>query len=141
MLHCFVKREDVKKILSPKRVVSTSVAPAAIGPYAQAVEAGNTLYLSGMLAIDPETGALVGESAADQTRQILKNIAALLGSEGLTCKNVVKTTVFLTDLSAFAAVNAVYAETFSADPPARSCVQVSRLPKDALVEIECIAVR
>ncbi len=141
MLHRFVRREDVQKILSPKRVVCTSVAPAAIGPYAQAVEAGNTLYLSGMLAIDPETGALVGESAADQTRQILKNIAALLQSEGLTCKNVVKTTVFLTDLSAFAAVNAVYAETFSAEPPARSCVQVSRLPKDALVEIECVAVR
>ena len=123
-----------------KRIVRCAEAPAAIGPYSQAVAAGGFLYLSGMLAIDPATGALVGEDAPAQAKQILKNIAALLKSEGLSAENVVKTTVFLTDLSAFGAVNAVYGETFAANPPARSCVEVGRLPKDALVEIECIAV-
>ena len=123
-----------------KRIVRCAEAPAAIGPYSQAVAAGGFLYLSGMLAIDPATGALVGEDAPTQAKQILKNIAALLKSEGLSAENVVKTTVFLTDLSAFGAVNAVYGETFAANPPARSCVEVGRLPKDALVEIECIAV-
>ena len=123
-----------------KRIVRCAEAPAAIGPYSQAVAAGGFLYLSGMLAIDPATGALVGEDAPAQAKQILKNIAALLKSEGLSAENVVKTTVFLTDLSAFGAVNAVYGETFAENPPARSCVEVGRLPKDALVEIECIAV-
>lgn len=123
-----------------KRIVRCAEAPAAIGPYSQAVAAGGFLYLSGMLAIDPISGALVGEDAPAQAGQILKNIAALLKSEGLSAENVVKTTVFLTDLSAFGAVNAVYGETFAANPPARSCVEVGRLPKNALVEIECIAV-
>lgn len=123
-----------------KKIVSTSAAPAAIGPYSQAVSANGFLYLSGMLAIDPGTGSLVGGDAPSQAKQILKNIGALLASEGLTIENVVKTTVFLTDLSAFGAVNAVYGETFAENPPARSCVEVSRLPKDALVEIECVAV-
>ncbi|HWQ06559.1 MAG TPA: RidA family protein [Feifaniaceae bacterium] len=123
-----------------KKIVNTSAAPAAIGPYSQAVSANGFLYLSGMLAIDPETGALIGADAPAQARQVLKNIAALLASEGLTIENVVKTTVFLTDLSAFGAVNAVYGETFSQNPPARSCVEIGRLPKDALVEIECVAV-
>jgi len=123
-----------------KRIIRCAEAPAAIGPYSQAVAAGGFLYLSGMLAIDPISGALVGGDASAQARQILKNIAALLKSEGLGVENVVKTTVFLTDLSAFGAVNAVYGETFVKNPPARSCVEVGRLPKDALVEIECVAV-
>lgn len=122
-----------------KQIITTARAPRAIGPYAQAVMAGGFLYCSGMLAIDPESGALVGGNAAEQTAQILKNIAALLDSIHLTADAVVKTTVFLTDLADFTAVNAVYGAFFSADPPARSCVEVSRLPKDALVEIECIA--
>lgn len=123
-----------------KRIIRCAEAPAAIGPYSQAVAAGGFLYLSGMLAIDPNSGALVGGDAIAQARQILKNIVTLLSSEGLGVENVVKTTVFLTDLSAFGAVNAVYGETFAENPPARSCVEVGRLPKDALVEIECVAV-
>ncbi len=123
-----------------KRIVKTPAAPAAIGPYSQAVSAGGFLYLSGMLAIDPATGEMVGSDAPAQARQIMRNISALLESQGLSTENVVKTTVFLTDLNAFGAVNAVYGETFSVDPPARSCVEVSRLPKAALVEIECVAV-
>ncbi len=124
-----------------KRTIHTEAAPAAIGPYAQAVCAGDMLFLSGMLGVDPKTGAFTGNTAAEQARQACKNIAALLASEGLSARDVVKTTVFLKDLSEFAAVNAVYGELFSVNPPARSCVEVSRLPKDALVEIECIAVR
>jgi len=123
-----------------KKIIATTAAPAAIGPYSQAVSANGFLYLSGMLAIDPASGALVGEDAPAQARQTLKNISALLASEGLSSDNVVKTTVFLTDLGAFGAVNTIYAETFASNPPARSCVEVSRLPKDALVEIECVAV-
>lgn len=123
-----------------KKIIATSAAPAAIGPYSQAVSVNGFLYLSGMLAIDPQTGSLAGEDAPSQAKQILKNISALLASEGLTIENVVKTTVFLTDLGAFGAVNAVYGETFAKNPPARSCVEVSRLPKDALIEIECVAV-
>ena len=123
-----------------KKIIATTAAPAAIGPYSQAVSANGFLYLSGMLAIDPQTGSLVGGDAPAQAKQILKNISALLASEGLSIENVVKTTVFLTDLAAFGAVNAVYGETFAKNPPARSCVEVSRLPKDALVEIECVAV-
>jgi 2-iminobutanoate/2-iminopropanoate deaminase len=122
-----------------KNIVKTTVAPAAIGPYSQAVSAGGFLYLSGMLAIDPATGEMVGSDAPAQAKQIMKNISALLGSQGLSIANVVKTTVFLTDLNAFGAVNTVYGETFCENPPARSCVEVGRLPKDALVEIECIA--
>ena len=122
-----------------KIIIKTTAAPAAIGPYSQAVSAGGFLYLSGMLAIDPATGEMVGSDAPTQARQIMRNISALLESRGLSAENVVKTTVFLTDLNSFAAVNAVYGETFLVDPPARSCVEVRRLPKDALVEIECIA--
>lgn len=124
-----------------KEIVCTSAAPAAIGPYAQAVIAGGLVFCSGMLGIDPASGALVGQTAAEQTEQICKNLSALLASQGLTPSNVVKTTVFLTDLNAFAAVNAVYGALFSTEAPARSCVEVARLPKDALVEIECIALR
>ncbi len=124
-----------------KRIVATSAAPAAIGPYSQGVEAGDLVFFSGMLAIDPATGALVGTTPAEQTEQICKNISALLASQGMGPENVVKTTVFLTDLDAFTTVNAVYGELFSHEPPARNCVEVSRLPKDALVEIECIATK
>ena len=124
-----------------KRIIRSDAAPAAIGPYSQAVCAGEMVFLSGMLGIDPATGALSGDTAAAQARQACANIRALLASEGLTEQNVVKTTVFLKDLSEFAAVNAVYGELFSVDYPARSCVEVARLPKDALVEIECIAMR
>lgn len=122
-----------------KRIVATNAAPAAIGPYSQGVEVGGFLFFSGMLAIDPATGDLVGATAAEQAEQVCKNISALLASQGLRPEDVVKTTVFLTDLNEFAAVNAVYGQLFRQEPPARSCVEVSRLPKDALVEIECVA--
>ncbi len=123
-----------------REIIRTTAAPAAIGPYSQAVRVQNTVYCSGMLAIDPASGTLVGDTAQAQTEQIMKNITALLGSFGARCEHVVKTTIFLTDLSAFSAVNAVYGASFPSDPPARSCVEVSRLPKDALVEIEVVAV-
>ena len=122
-----------------KTILSTADAPAAIGPYSQAVRSGEALYCSGQLGIDPATGKLP-EGVAAQTEQSLKNIRALLAAAGAGIENVVKTTVFLTDLGAFGAVNAIYGDTFASNPPARSCVEVSRLPKDALVEIECVAV-
>lgn len=124
-----------------KRIIASDQAPAAIGPYSQAAEAGGTLYLSGMLPIDPESGAMIGDSAAAQAEQIIHNIQALLNAEGLTLLNVVKSTLFLCDMADFAAVNAVYGAAFSKEPPARSCVEVSALPKGALVEMECIACR
>lgn len=122
-----------------KRVIQTDAAPAAIGPYSQGVAANGFVFFSGMIAMDPVTGALVGTTAAEQTEQICMNLTALLDSQGMGPENVVKTTVFLTDLNAFAQVNEVYGRLFHQHPPARSCVEVRRLPKDALVEIECIA--
>lgn len=122
-----------------RTIIRTDRSPAAIGPYSQGVRVGDFFFFSGMIPIDPATGALVGEDAAAQAAQVCKNIRALLASQSLTPGNVVKTTVYLTDLSAFAAVNAVYAELFDSEPPARSCVEVAALPKGALVEIECIA--
>lgn len=118
--------------------VSTSNAPAAIGPYSQAVWAGNFLYLSGMMPIDPATGALEPADITVQSARIMKNIEAVLSEAGLTQENVVKTTCFLSDMGNFAAFNAVYGEYFSSKP-ARSCVAVRELPKSALVEVEVIA--
>lgn len=122
-----------------KRIV-TDKAPAALGPYVQAVDTGSTVYCSGQLGLDPATGALA-EGAAAQTRQSLANLRAVLAEAGLTLADVVKTTVFVQDLGDFGTVNEVYAEAFGQTVPARSCVQVAALPKGALVEIECIAVR
>lgn len=118
--------------------VSTPKAPAAIGPYSQAVWAGNFLYLSGMMPIDPSTGALEPADITVQASRIMKNIEAVLSEAGLTQDNVVKTTCFLSDMGNFAAFNAVYGEYFSSKP-ARSCVAVKDLPKNALVEVEVIA--
>ena len=122
-----------------KIIVSTKQAPAAIGPYSQAIRVGNLVFLSGQLGIDPETGVLK-ENIADQTRQSLDNIGAILTAVGLNYSHVVKTTVFLKDLDDFGLVNEIYGNIFKDGAPARSCVEVSRLPKRALVEIECIAV-
>ena len=124
-----------------KQVVATPNAPAAIGPYSQGIRTGDLYFFSGTLAIDPTTGNLVGETAKEQTEQILKNMNALLESVGLKAENVIKTTVFLTDLSAFGDVNAVYGTMFPSDAPARSCVEVSKLPKGGLVEIEFVAAK
>jgi 2-iminobutanoate/2-iminopropanoate deaminase len=118
--------------------VSTPKAPAAIGPYSQAVWAGDFLYLSGMMPIDPATGALEPADITVQAARIMKNIEAVLREAGLTQENVVKTTCFLSDMANFGAFNAVYGEYFSSKP-ARSCVAVRELPKSALVEVEVIA--
>ena len=118
--------------------VSTPKAPAAIGPYSQAVWAGDFLYLSGMMPIDPATGALEPADITVQASRIMKNVEAVLSEAGLSQENVVKTTCFLSDMGNFAAFNAVYGEYFTSKP-ARSCVAVRELPKSALVEVEVIA--
>ena len=121
--------------------IHTEHAPAAIGPYSQAIQAGNTIYVSGQLPIDPATGAFAGADIAAQTRQSLCNIKAILAEAGADMGNVVKTTVLLADIADFAAMNAVYAEFFTAPFPARAAFQAAALPKNALVEIECVAVK
>lgn len=120
--------------------VKTPNAPEAIGPYSQAVRAGDTLYVSGQIPLDPATGALVPGGIAEQTRQSLKNIRAILQAAGADMDRVVKTTVLLADIGDFAAMNEVYAEAFTAPYPARAAFQAAALPRGALVEIECVAV-
>lgn len=124
-----------------RKIVQTDEAPAPVGPYSQAVRAGDWLFLSGQVPLDPATGELVGEDAAAQAARVLENIGAILRAAGMDYADVVKTTIFLVDLRDFAAVNEVYARYFSERPPARSTVQVSALPKGARVEIEAVAVR
>ena len=121
------------------QVISTSNAPAAIGPYSQAVRVGDLLYTSGQIPLDPATGSLVEGGIQEQARQSLTNIKAILASAGADMSAVVKTTVFLKNMDDFAAMNEVYAQFFSEPYPARSAVQVAKLPKDALVEIEAVA--
>ena len=123
-----------------KKVIATTAAPGAIGPYSQAIDTGSFVYASGQLPINPATGEMP-EGISAQTAQSLANVKAILNEAGLTLDNVVKTTVFLADMGDFAAMNAVYAENFAAPYPARSAVAVKTLPKNALVEIEVIAVR
>lgn len=124
-----------------KKVIATTNAPAAIGPYSQAVQVGNMLFASGQLGIDPATGNFVEGVVKEQTAQAFKNVKAILTEAGYDISDVVKTTVFLADMSLFAEMNAVYAKYFEGDFPARSAVAVKALPKGALVEIESIAVR
>ena len=122
--------------------VTTAEAPAAIGPYSQAIRVGEWVFTSGQVALDPETGTLVTGGVAEQTTRVLENLKAVLAAAGLSFANVVKTTVFLKNMGDFAAMNEVYARHLSpegATAPARSTVEVARLPKDALVEIELIA--
>lgn len=121
--------------------IHTESAPAAIGPYSQAVQAGNTLYVSGQIPIDPATGSFAGEDITTQTRQSLTNIRAILNQAGYSMADVVKVTVLMADMGEFAAMNQVYAEFFQAPYPARAAFQVAALPKNAKVEIECIAVK
>lgn len=120
--------------------VQSTDAPAAIGPYAQAVRHAGLVFCSGQLPLDPGTLQIRGDNAADQTRLVLQNLAAVLQAAGAGLPSVLKTTVYLKDMSDFAAMNGVYAECFGSHTPARATVQVARLPKDALVEIECVAV-
>ena len=122
-----------------KQVISTKQAPAAIGPYSQAIQVGNLVYTSGQIPIDPATGAFAEGGIKEQTRQSLTNVKAILEEAGLSMSNVVKTTVFMADMGDFADMNAVYAEFFTEPYPARSAVAVKTLPKGALVEIEVLA--
>ena len=121
-----------------KKVIATEKAPGAIGPYSQAMRIGNMIFTSGQIPLNPATGEMVTEIAA-ATRQSLENVKAILEVEGATMDNVIKTTVFLSDMNNFVAMNEVYATYFPQNPPARSAVEVARLPKDAVVEIEVIA--
>jgi 2-iminobutanoate/2-iminopropanoate deaminase len=123
-----------------KEIISTENAPGAIGPYSQAVKAGNIVFCSGQIPIDPKTGDFVSEDVAEQTEQVLKNLSAVLEAAGASLNDIVKTTVFLADMNDFAAMNEVYARYFSENKPARATVQAARLPRDARVEIECIAI-
>lgn len=124
-----------------KKIILTDKAPAPIGPYSQGVEVNGLVFFSGQIAIDPAVGKIVATDIEGQTRRVLANISALLDAAELTAEDVVKTTVFITDIADFAKVNAIYAQTFSSLPPARSCVEVSALPSGALVEIEIVAAR
>lgn len=123
-----------------KEVIHTSQAPAAIGPYSQAIKAGNTIYVSGQLPVDPATGAFAGDTIQAQTRQSLTNIKNILAQAGADMSQVVRVGVFMKDMNMFTDMNAVYGEFFTENCPARAAVEVARLPKDALVEIEAIAV-
>ena len=124
-----------------KQALATAQAPAAIGPYSQGIAAGQTVYVSGQLPIDPATGEIVEGGIEAQAHQSMKNAVAVLEAAGYTTADVVKTTVFLADINDFAAINAIYAKYFTGETPARSCVQIAALPKAALFEIECVAVK
>lgn len=124
-----------------KKIISTPDAPAAIGPYSQAVEAGGLIFISGQLPIDPATGAMAPAEIKAQTEAVIRNLEGILKAEGLALENILKTTVFMADLGQFAAMNEVYGRFFAANPPARATVEVKALPKAALVEIEAVAAR
>ncbi len=130
-----IKRSEMK------RIISTTAAPGAIGPYSQAVEANGTLYISGQVAIDPATGKMVDGGITEQTTRVLNNIKAILLAAGYTLDNVVKSTCLLSDMSDFKAMNEVYAQFYTSDQPARAAFAVKGLPLGALIEIETIAVR
>jgi 2-iminobutanoate/2-iminopropanoate deaminase len=122
-----------------REIISTDKAPGAIGPYSQAIKTGGMVYCSGQIPIDPVTGEFVSNDITEQTDQVLKNLSAVLEAAGSSLSNVVKTTVFLADMSDFAAMNEIYASYFGENKPARATVQAARLPREAKVEIECIA--
>lgn len=122
-------------------IITASNAPAALGPYSHAVLVGDTLYTSGQIGLNPATGKMAGDSIEEQANQILSNLESVLEAAGMTFANVVKTTVFLTDLADFATVNGIYGTKFPSNPPARSCVQVAKLPAGAKMEMELIAAK
>jgi 2-iminobutanoate/2-iminopropanoate deaminase len=124
-----------------KRVISTPLGPSAIGPYSQAIRAGNLLFVSGQVALDPSTGKFIEDKSIQaQTRRVLENLLAIVSAAGGSADNIVKTTVFLKDMNDFAEMNAAYGGVFGTAPPARATIEASRLPRDAGVEIDCIAV-
>lgn len=122
-----------------KKIITAANAPAALGPYSHAVAAGDLVFTSGQLGMDPATGKLAGETIEAQTEQALNNLEQVLAAAGMTFANVVKTTIFLADLADFATVNGIYATRFPTEPPARSCFQVAALPAGAKIEIEAVA--
>lgn len=128
-------------IMKDTSAISTTNAPAAIGPYSQAIRSGNTLFLSGQIPLSPVTGQISGSTIDEQTKRVLDNLSAVLAANGMTMANVVSTTVYMLDLNDFAAMNTVYGSYFTSNPPARATVQVARLPKDVLVEISAIATK
>lgn len=125
----------------PNQIIFTPEAPAAIGPYSQAVLAGNTLYTSGQIALDPDTGELINENITEETHAVMKNLEAVLRAAGFAFSDVVKCTIFIRDMGAFATINEAYSQYFKSNPPARETVEVSKLPKNVNVEISCIAVK
>jgi 2-iminobutanoate/2-iminopropanoate deaminase len=126
--------------MNDRVVVTSPNAPAAVGPYSQAIKVGNMIFCSGQIPLDPKTGQVVGADVATQTEQVLRNLEAVLDVTNSGLFQVCKTTVYLKNIEDFAAMNAVYAKHFPVDPPARATVEVSRLPKDVLVEIDCVAI-
>lgn len=122
-----------------KKIIYTADAPAPIGSYSQAVQSGNTLFVSGQIAIDPASGDLVTSSIEDETKQVMKNLQAILTAAGMDFSNVIKCSIFLQDMNNFPKVNEIYGQYFQTDPPARETVEVARLPKGVNVEISCIA--
>ncbi|MGW8122196.1 RidA family protein [Roseivirga echinicomitans] len=123
-----------------KIIVYSPDAPAPIGPYSQAVKAGNTLYISGQIPFDQATGEMINENITEETHQVMKNIEAVLSAAGMTFNNIVKCSIFIKDMNQFGTINEAYGVYFKSNPPARECVEVARLPKDVNVEISCIAV-
>jgi len=122
-----------------KEIIATDKAPKAIGPYSQGVKAGGFVFFSGQIPLDPVSGEIIGTTSAEQAEQVMRNIAAVLNEAGLGFEDVIKTTIFMTDLADFASVNEVYGKCFAGSPPARSTVQISGLPRGAMVEIEVLA--
>lgn len=123
-----------------KKIINSADAPAPIGPYSQAVQTGNMLFVSGQVCFDPKTGDLVNQDIVSETHQVMKNIGAILNAAGMDYSNIVKTSIFVKDLNNFSTINTTYATYFSENPPARETVEVARLPRDVNVEISCIAV-
>jgi len=124
-----------------KNIIKTDKAPAAIGPYSQAVEVNGMVYTSGVIPVDPVTGGITGSTAADQAEQVFSNLKNLIEASGASMENIIKTVVFLKNMEDFTAVNGVYAKYFPQPYPSRSCVEVARLPKDVMLEVEAIAVK
>ena len=122
-----------------RQIISTTAAPSAIGPYSQAVQAGELLFVSGQIPIDPASGELVQGGIEAETRQVMNNLKAILEAAGSSLEKVVKATLFIADMDQFGTINAIYAEYFQTAPPARACVEVARLPRDVQVEIEAVA--
>src|SRR5690606_928006 len=134
-----VCRKRIKSLMDDKVPVMCPMAPAAIGPYSQAIKCGNLVFVSGQIPVDPNTGQVIGQDAAQQTKVVITHIESILSQVEATLGHVVKTTVYLSDLNNFEGMNAVYGHYFNYEPPARATIEVSRLPKDVLVEIEAIA--